>query len=175
MMGCEDCRLHLYRTNVVLGEGPKPCKVMLIGEAPGRDEDVQGRPFVGSAGKVLDDILRELGYGRKQLYITNCVKCRPPLNRIPAYEETQACRKYLDREFLEVNPHRVITLGLTATSQFLRTYNLSSIHGKRHMHEFPHGMAELIPVYHPAYILYSPNRREVLMEDYRRALDCLEN
>ncbi len=152
-MSCQKCSLYKYRTNIVLGEGPVPCDIMLVGEAPGKDEDITGRPFVGMAGKVLEMMLEYAGMKRTQVYITNTVKCRPPNNREPTVEERLACRSCLDEELESVRPKRILALGKTALSSF-------SDSGK----DF-----EVWPLYHPAYALYSGDY-EVMRKSYKRAL-----
>jgi DNA polymerase len=113
--GCQDCGLHeAAKTVCLIGEGPVPCDVMLIGEAPGACEDEVGRPFVGSSGSVLDQALEQVGLPRKGIFITNTAKCRPPRNRTPRKAEIRACRNYLLRELSEVKPRFILLLGATA-------------------------------------------------------------
>lgn len=118
---CRDCGLHeAAKTVCLIGDGPVPCDVMLIGEAPGACEDDQGRPFVGPSGKVLDEALEQVGLPRKGIFITNMAKCKPPNNRTPKKAEIQACRKYLDGELSEVKPRFILLLGGTALDLIAR-------------------------------------------------------
>jgi len=164
-MSCTDCKLHKTRKNIVFGEGPIPCDIMLIGEAPGANEDKQGRPFVGAAGKMLELFLEEARVSRQDVYITNIVKCRPPGNRVPTYEERMACRKYLDEELEKVNPEKIIILGKTALMSFMEP-------NKYHQHAVPYEFEGRViwPLYHPAYAIYSRDRLPSMLEEYKKAL-----
>jgi len=155
MKDCKKCNLHKFRKNVVPGDGPVPCDIMLIGEAPGRDEDILAKPFVGAAGKILNEALKEAGYTRDSVFITNIVKCRPPGNRVPKKEEITACSEYLRDEIERVSPDKIILLGRTASNTF-----------KKHFPEF----AITYDVYHPAYALHAPDMRDEVIRQIVEAL-----
>lgn len=175
---CTRCPLYRNRRNAVPGEGNFEAELMFIGEGPGREEDVQGRPFVGRAGKLLNELLDEIGVERKSVFITNIVKCRPSeegRDRRPTDEEIAACTPYLDRQIELIDPRLLCTLGDTATRYIfrrneLRTAPLSAIHGKT----FNIGMRLIFPTYHPAAALYNPQLRIVLSEDFKRLKEVLE-
>ncbi len=157
------CRLSLARTNAVPGEGPPGAKVFVVGEAPGRNEDLLGRPFVGAAGKQLDALLNEAGLRREDVYITNVVKCRPPENRRPVSAEADACRPYLERQLRLVGPEIVVLLGDTALKRFLPTESLAGAHGKL----FRRGVFALFPTYHPAAMIYNRALEKVTANDFK--------
>ncbi|MEM1548437.1 MAG: uracil-DNA glycosylase [Thermoproteota archaeon] len=173
-MRCKKCRLWESRTNVVFGEGDLNTKVMLIGEAPGYNEDKEGRPFVGQAGKMLNEtLLRAAGLERNQVYITNVVKCRPPENREPAEDEVEACFPYLNVQIQSIRPKLIITLGNIATATLFRKFNLkpasmSQIHGKVfNVSTLSYGSLKIIPSYHPATALYNPRTLNMMIEDWK--------
>src|SRR5947207_6733980 len=149
---CVRCRLHVGRTLAVPGEGPPDARIVLIGEAPGRQEDRTGRPFVGAAGKVLDRSLAAAGLSRPDVYITNVVKCRPPANRPPKADEVQACRPYLLAELRAIQPKLLVTLG---------AHTLHGLVGPRPRFADARGTLisfegiRLLPTYHPAAVLYN--------------------
>ncbi|MBX6423542.1 uracil-DNA glycosylase [Thermosulfurimonas sp. F29] len=159
---CRKCGLSRTRTQPVPGEGPSPSSVMLVGEAPGREEDLEGRPFVGAAGKLLDRMLAAVGLKRSEIYITNVVKCRPPGNRTPEREELEACRPYLARQIRLVKPRAILALGAVAARSLLLTEEpLSRIRGKvHHLEGIP-----VVPTYHPAYLLRNPAAKRAAWED----------
>jgi len=169
---CRRCSLWRHRRNPVFGEGNPETGIVLIGEAPGRSEDLAGRPFVGAAGKVLDRMLSVAGLSRTDVYITNVLKCRPPGNRDPRPEEVEACTPYLDRQLRIIRPRVVVTLGRHALSYVLRWSkvrgSVSRLHGTVIELNAPFGNAVLVPLYHPAVLLYRPAMREVFEEDARR-------
>lgn len=148
---CTKCRLCETRTNAVVGEGIKNADIMLVGEAPGADEDEKGIPFIGRSGRLLTQMLSDVGISReKNLFITNTVKCRPPLNRNPLKDETLACSDYLRRQTEVINPKVIILVGNYACRYFLgNKAQISKLHGEPIEHE---GRI-LFPVYHPAAIL----------------------
>lgn len=144
--GCRDCTLHrTAKTVCLIGDGPVPCDVMLIGEAPGELEDEVRKPFVGKSDGILDKALERVGLPRDGIFITNTAKCRPPENRDPKKSEIQACRKYLDRELREVKPRFVLLLGVTALTLLGR----EGIE-KHRMHTFDHNGAKVRVTFHPA-------------------------
>ncbi|RLI05925.1 uracil-DNA glycosylase [Candidatus Bathyarchaeota archaeon] len=166
---CTKCDLHESRKNVVVGEGPTNALVMLVGEAPGYWEDLQGKPFVGAAGKFLDKLLVIAGLSRKDVYITNVVKCRPPGNREPKPEEIKACVGYLNKQISLIKPKIICALGNFAASYLLGKFgfNFQSM-GKVHGETFEVNQLKIIPLYHPATALYKPPMRKVLEEDWKK-------
>jgi uracil-DNA glycosylase family 4 len=151
--GCVRCPLSAHRTQVVFGVGDPHADLMFVGEAPGRDEDLQGEPFVGRSGKLLDRlILEELGVDRSRCYIANVVKCRPPDNRDPKPDEIAACRPYLAAQIELISPVVVVTLGNFATKLLLETdRGITAVRGR----SYPMGERQLVPTYHPAAALRS--------------------
>jgi DNA polymerase len=172
--GCTRCPLAAGRTTVVFGEGDLHAQLMVIGEGPGREEDVQGRPFVGRSGQLLDRLLvEETGLQRGEVYIANVVKCRPPGNRDPRPEEIAACRPYLDEQVAEIKPRVVLTLGNFSTRLLLDTKaGIRSLRGQTYPFG-PHG-ATLVPTYHPAAALRSGGEVVAQMRaDFVRAKQLL--
>ena len=163
---CVRCRLHTTRTNAVPGEGDPHPRVLLVGEAPGRDEDASGRPFVGRAGRILDRALDEAGLTRKSVFVTNVVKCRPPGNRTPKADEIEVCRTYLMGQIACLRPAVIVTLGATATRGLLGNgVELKGVRGRTlTFSEIP-----VIPTYHPAAVLYNRNLERALVRDLRKA------
>jgi DNA polymerase len=146
---CTACELHKGRTRAVPGEGPTNAKIMFIGEAPGRNEDQQGRPFVGQAGRLLEELLAEIGLTRDDAWIGNIVKCRPPDNRDPRPEEIAACAGYLERQIALLQPKLIATLGRYSMEKFFPGAKITRVHGQARRD----GNRVLIPLFHPAYIL----------------------
>ena len=161
--GCTDCALHLGRTNAVPGEGPLDAELMFIGEGPGFQEDRQGRPFVGQAGKFLEELLASIGTNREQVFIANMIKCRPPENRDPLPAEISSCGKYLDRQIELVNPKLIVTLGRFALARFFPGESISRSRGK--VREF--GGRFIYPVMHPAAALHRQELRAVIVQDIK--------
>ncbi len=163
---CTRCDLHQGRTRTVPGTGDRHADWMFIGEAPGEQEDLQGEPFVGRAGKLLDEMIRALGYRREQVYITNVVKCRPPGNRDPRPEEAAACAPYLKRQIDLVRPAIILAVGRIAAQHLLKTNApLSRLRGRVHDYE---GIP-LVVWYHPAYLLRNPSAKRQAYEDLKLA------
>ena len=159
---CRKCSLHRTRTQPVPGEGPSPCEIMIVGEAPGREEDLEGRPFVGQAGKLLQKMLQAIGLERSGVYITNVVKCRPPGNRTPEAEELQACRPYLARQIRLVRPRVILALGaVAARSLLLQETPLSRLRGR----PYEIDGIRVVVSYHPAYLLRNPAAKRAAWED----------
>ena len=155
-LGCTLCQLSTGRTNVVFGEGDPHARLMVVGEGPGRDEDLQGRPFVGRSGQLLDRLLlEEAGATREQVYIANVVKCRPPHNRDPLPEEISACRPYLESQIAIIDPAVIVTLGNFATRTLLATSEgITRLRGK--VYPYPGRASEravVVPTFHPAAAL----------------------
>jgi len=167
---CSDCPLYLNRGRTVPGEGPQNAKIMLVGEAPGSNEDKQGRPFVGAAGHFLEELLALATLRREDVYITNTVKCRPLNNRDPLNTEKAACRKYLDRQIEVISPKVVVTLGRHSMTSFLPNETISKVRGKP---KRLNGIT-LFPVYHPAAALYQGSLRKVIEEDIMKLPALLE-
>lgn len=159
--GCTLCKLSKKRTNAVPGEGSHLAKIMFIGEAPGRNEDEQGRPFVGAAGKLLTEALNEVGLQREDVFITNVVKCRPPDNRVPAPEERNACRPYLDRQIALINPKIICVLGRTAYESLLGGKSITANRGRL----VKHGKHFYFLTVHPAAVIYNPGLKSVFRND----------
>lgn len=166
---CQDCGLCKGRTLAVPGFGNAEAKIMFIGEGPGRDEDLQGKPFVGAAGKFLTTLLESIGWKREDVFITNVVKCRPPNNRDPLPEEVEACFKYLDAQIKIIKPKLIITLGRHSMARFLPGFKISDIHGQAKRTKSVFSEPQVIfPLYHPAAALYNPGLRSVLMADFKK-------
>lgn len=159
---CQECSLYQGRKHAVPGEGPVDSQVMFIGEGPGYHENEQGKPFVGQAGKFLDELLASGGLNREEVYITNVVKCRPPANRDPEPQELAACRLYLDEQIELVNPKIIVTLGRFSMARFIEGGRISQIHGKIHEVEG----RTVITMYHPAAALHQPALRGALLSDF---------
>ncbi len=158
---CKLCRLAESRKNAVPGEGDANAQIMFVGEAPGRNEDEQGKPFVGSAGKLLDQALDNAGIKRDEVYITNIVKCRPPNNRIPLQDEVDQCIKYLEKQIRLINPLVICILGRTAYQTLLKGRSITNNRGK--LIEYK-GRNYFITI-HPAAAIYNPSLKPLLMED----------
>lgn len=171
---CEDCRacpLYKVRANAVYGDGDIDAKVMFIGEAPGAEEDKQGLPFVGRAGKLLDRLLEEVGFRRGEVYITNILKCRPPENRDPAPEEVDACFPFLRQQIKLIAPDVIVTLGLHATQVLLDTKKpMAKIRGE----VFDVDGVKILPTYHPAAALRFPAYKEQIYSDFKKVENILD-
>lgn len=169
---CKKCPLWKNRKNAVPGEGPVSAEIMFIGEAPGYHEDLQGRPFVGAAGKYLTKLIERIGLKRENVYITNVVKCRPPNNRDPRNEEISACSPYLDRQISIIRPKIIVTLGRHSTIYILsRTgkaiSGISQVRGRLFQVSFNSGLnINVIPTYHPAAALYNPALKTIIEKDF---------
>lgn len=161
---CTRCELHRSRTNAVPGEGNPETDVMFVGEAPGMNEDRQGRPFVGNAGRFLDEMLESIEWPRESVYITNVVKSRPPGNRDPLPDEIEACSVWINRQIEIIDPLLIVTLGRFSMEQWLKDERISRIHGKpRYV-----GSRAIVPLYHPAAALHQPSLRQVVEEDFKK-------
>lgn len=175
---CRRCPLYAASKNAVLGEGNLKAVLMLVGEAPGYQEDLIGRPFVGGAGKLLDRLLGEIEVRREEVYITNLVKHRPPNNREPAEEEIEACSPYLEEQFRIILPRVVAPLGRLSTAYVLKKFGLrpapiSKIHGKSYEASTDYGPVLVSPLYHPAVALYRKDMEEELFRDARGLKELL--
>jgi uracil-DNA glycosylase family 4 len=158
---CTRCPLHAGRTRTVPGEGNPISDVLLVGEGPGAREDATGRPFVGPAGQLLDELLRSVGWAREQVFIANVVKCRPPGNRDPEPEEIAACRPYLDRQEQALDPAVIVTLGRHSLRRYLPDARIGEVHGRLRRS----GGRFVYPMYHPAAALHQASLRETLFAD----------
>ena len=170
-MACTKCELHKSRRIAVPGEGPEDAKIMFVGEGPGQNEDEQGRPFVGAAGKFLTELLESIGLKRSDVFITNIVKCRPPNNRAPRKGEIDACNPYLESQIDLLNPRIVCPLGTPAINTILGDeYSATKTHGK----PIKRKDRTILPLYHPAAALYDNSLRDVLLQDFKILKDLLE-
>ncbi len=167
---CSRCSLHVGRTHAVPGAGPANATIMFIGEAPGFHEDQQGLPFVGAAGKLLNELLEKAGIERNTVYISNVIKCRPPGNREPAPEEVEACAPYLDQQIDIIKPKVIVTLGRYSMARAFPDEKISVVHGK------PRKVGEYIyfPMYHPAAALHQPSLRSIVETDFIRLRELLD-
>lgn len=162
---CHACSLCETRTNIVFGEGDPHARVLIVGEAPGKNEDLQGRPFVGAAGKFLDELLEEAGLKREEVFIANVLKCRPPSNRNPQADEIEACAPFLREQTQSIDPWIIITMGNFATQFILRTETgITHLRGTVQQT----GRFVVLPVFHPAAAIYDRSKRDVLLEDFRQ-------
>jgi len=169
---CRKCELWKVRRNPVPGEGNLNALVMFIGEAPGYWEDMKGRPFVGAAGKLLEEMLSRIGLSRSDVYVANLLKCRPPENRDPRPSEIQACTPYLDRQIKIVEPKLIVTLGRHSTSHVLLKAGIDAggiteVRGRVYEAELLGLKIRVIPAYHPAAALYNPKYKDAFENDFQ--------
>ena len=164
IQSCRKCRLHKTRRMPVVGEGRLDAMYMFVGEAPGREEDLQGRPFVGAAGRILTDALLSAGVAREEVYITNVVKCRPPGNRKPMPDEVSACLPYLLEQIRLIRPMGICLLGQVALSAILGLGSITRARGRF----FEWKGIKVFPTYHPAATIYRPELREIFFSDIKR-------
>jgi uracil-DNA glycosylase family 4 len=162
--GCRRCELHMTRNNTVFGTGNRSAPIVFVGEAPGRDEDLQGIPFVGRAGKLLDKILEAIGFGRDDVYIANILKCRPPGNRDPKEEEVEACERYLAAQLKLIDPVLICALGRVAAQNLLKTK--ASLKVLRESEHYYNGI-RVVATYHPAALLRNPAYKRPTWEDMK--------
>jgi DNA polymerase len=173
--GCTNCpQLAATRQSVVFGAGNADADLMFVGEAPGANEDRQGLPFVGQAGRLLDQLLHEIGLERAEVFIANCLKCRPPGNRDPLPQEIDACQGYLFRQLELIEPRVVCTLGNFST-KLLRgdPMGITRLHGREEVRRIGPRTVRLYPLYHPAAALYTPTMLETLRADFARIPELL--
>jgi uracil-DNA glycosylase family 4 len=169
ILNCRLCRLCEKATNAVPGVGNPNADVMFIGEAPGKQEDLQGEPFVGAAGKFLTQMLEGIGYKREDVFITNIVKHRPPDNRDPLEDEVESCFPYLDAQIRAIKPLLIVTLGRHAMHRFMPDLKISQVHGQAKRVKSIFSEKQVIfPLYHPASALYNPSLRKTLMYDMKK-------
>jgi len=167
---CRNCKLCESRRSVVWGEGSLDAEIVFVGEGPGRDEDAQGRPFVGRAGELLNRMIQAMGFQREQVYICNIVKCRPPMNRVPEPEEAAACRPYLEAQLSAIHPKVICALGKTAATNLL---GIDAPMGKFRGTVFDWRGIPLVATFHPAYLLRNPAAKTETWEDLKKALSIL--
>lgn len=159
---CTKCGLRMGRKHAVPGEGPVDSDIIFIGEGPGFHENEQGRPFVGAAGKFLEELLASIGKTREEVFICNVIKCRPPGNRDPQIDEIQSCEGYLDRQIQAISPKLIVTLGRFSMARYFPNARIGSIHGQA---SWVKGRL-VVPMYHPAAALHQPSLREVVKADF---------
>lgn len=167
---CTNCALHHTRKKSVPGEGPASAEIMFIGEGPGFHENEQGRPFVGAAGKFLDQLLAQAGVTRADVWIGNVVKCRPPENRDPLPDELAACDKYLQRQIEAINPSIIVTLGRFSMNKFFPGAKISAVHGQ--MKKV--GERYVIAMFHPAAALHQAALKPAILADFAKLPELLE-
>lgn len=161
---CTRCRLHEGRNHLVFGEGNPHARLVFVGEGPGRDEDLQGRPFVGRAGELLTRIIEAIDLTREKVYIANIVKCRPPNNRDPRPDEIQTCLPFLLKQLEAIKPQIICCLGTFAAQTLLETEEkISALRG----HFYPFHGVKLMPTYHPAFLLRNPHFKRAVWEDMK--------
>jgi len=164
---CTRCRLARTRTQVVFGTGNPNADLMFVGEAPGRDEDQQGKPFVGRAGQLLTDIIKAMRMTRDDVFIANVIKCRPPENRNPEPDELDACRPYIRRQIEMIRPKVIVVLGRFALQSLTeKAYSISSVRGQWLQHEG----VKIMPTYHPAYLLRNPAAKKDVWQDMKKVM-----
>ena len=167
---CTNCALHHSRRKSVPGEGPATAEIMFIGEGPGFHENEQGRPFVGAAGKFLDQLLAQAGVTRAEVWIGNVVKCRPPENRDPLPEELAACNEYLERQIQAINPSIIVTLGRYSMNKFFPGAKISAVHGQ--MRKV--GDRYVIAMFHPAAALHQASLKPAILADFAKLPELLK-
>lgn len=166
---CSKCQLCAGRTNAVPGVGNTKAQILFIGEGPGRDEDAQGMPFVGAAGKLLTELIKSIGLERDDVFITNVVKCRPPENRDPFPEEIESCWPYLVKQVKILKPLLIVLLGRHSMGRFLPGLKISEAHGQPKVFKGIWQREQVyLPLYHPAVALYDPRKKDVLLEDFKK-------
>ncbi len=176
--GCRACDLHGGRTQTVFGTGDPQARCMIIGEAPGAEEDARGEPFVGRAGQLLNAMLRAIGLSREAVYIANIIKCRPPKNRDPKPQETAACSRYLRRQITLISPRVIVAVGRVAAQHLVgSTLAIGRMRGQSYFYESSDDDARIpiVVTYHPAYLLRSPLEKRKSWQDLKRVRQLLES
>lgn len=172
-LACTLCALHKTRTHVVFGVGNRQAEIMFIGEAPGANEDLQGEPFVGRAGMLLNEMLRAIGLKREDIYIANILKCRPPNNRDPLPEEVKLCTPYLEQQIALIKPKVLVAVGRIAAQFLLNTTEaMSKLRGQ--VFQYGKQQTPLLVTYHPAYLLRSPREKSKAYADFLAIQDMLK-
>ncbi len=168
---CKRCKLSRQRKNIVFGEGNPEAPLMFIGEAPGAEEDIQGRPFVGEAGQLLTRLINKMGFKREDVYIANIVKCRPPFNRDPEEDEIRTCFPFLKRQIEIISPIIIVSLGRISAWTLLRTKTpITRLRGRFYEYE----RRPLMPTFHPAYLLRNPKDKWLVWSDMHQVLEKLQ-
>ena len=168
---CKRCKLAKGRKNIVFGEGNPDAGLMFIGEAPGREEDIQARPFVGDAGKLLTRLIEKMGLSREEVYIGNIVKCRPPQNRDPEEDEMTACSAFIDRQIEIISPRIIVSLGRISSQTLMSTkVPITKLRGRF----FEYRGIPVMPTFHPAYLLRNPKDKWLVWEDVQRVMERLK-
>ncbi len=170
---CKRCKLSSGRKNIVFGEGSPDARLMFIGEGPGREEDLQARPFVGDAGMLLTRLIEKMGFRREDVYIANIVKCRPPMNRDPERDEIESCRGYVEKQIEIINPQVIISLGRISSQTLIGNpaLKMTSIRGRF----FDYNGIPLMPTFHPAYLLRNPKDKWLTWSDAQKVLEKLQD
>ena len=168
---CKKCKLYKTRNKPVVGEGSIDSNILFIGEAPGRNEDISGKPFVGRAGRIFDDLLKSIKLERNDVYITNILKCRTHNNRNPVKAEIEACSKYLTYQIDIIKPKIIVTLGNFAKAFIFKKFGLeneriSKIHSRVYNLDSSYGYINIIPLFHPAVATYNPKKKSTLLKDF---------
>jgi len=177
---CTKCRLSSFRTNALAGTGSIFKKIVIIGEAPGKEEDLKQKAFIGVAGKILDEMLNEANLRREDVYITNIVKCRPPKNRDPQPDEIKTCQSYLIRQLKLIKPKIILSLGRIAGNSLFSLIKkpfstISKMHGNITAFTSSYGPVKIICMYHPAMGLYGENNKKILIDDMKKHKQLLQN
>ncbi len=169
---CKRCKLHRGRKTIVFGEGNEKATLMFIGEGPGYDEDVQGRPFVGKAGQLLTKIIQSINLQREEVYIANIIKCRPPQNRNPEPDEIQSCNPFLQKQIQVIQPKIICALGTFSAQTLLKTETkITALRGKF----YDLKGIKVIPTYHPAFLLRNPDKKKEVWEDMKKIAEWINN
>ena len=170
---CERCKLSSGRKNIVFGEGSPDASLMFIGEGPGREEDLQARPFVGDAGTLLTRLIEKMGFRREDVYIANIVKCRPPMNRDPERDEIASCRVFVEKQIEIITPQVIISLGRISAQTLIGNpaLKMTSIRGRF----FDYNGIPLMPTFHPAYLLRNPKDKWLTWSDAQKVLEKLQD
>ena len=176
---CQKCSLALSRKRPLVGEGSLQAKIMIVGEAPGYYEDLEGKAFIGKAGKILDKLLLFAGLDRKELYITNILKCHPSQNRNPSIQEVEACSGYLYRQLNIIQPKIILTLGKHASKELFLKLSLpfskiSEMHGQIYEIKASYSFVKIIPLYHPSVAGYNAQLFNILKKDFEKISACLK-
>lgn len=167
---CQRCKLSKGRKNIVFGEGSVDAKIIFIGEGPGEDEDIQGRPFVGKAGQLLTKLIEKMGFKREDVYIGNIVKCRPPFNRDPEEDEINACSPFIKKQAEIISPKVIVSLGRISTQTLIGLkIPIGKLRGKFYLFE----NIPLMPTFHPSYLLRNPKDKWLVWEDAQKVLERL--
>jgi DNA polymerase len=170
---CKRCRLSKGRTNIVFGEGNPDTRLMFIGEAPGKEEDLQARPFVGNAGMVLTRLIEKMGFKKGDVYIANIVKCRPPMNRAPELDEIERCRGFVERQIEIINPEVIMSLGRISAQTLIGNAKLKITAIRGNFFDYK-GIA-LMPTFHPAYLIRNPKDKWLTWGDAQKVMEKLKS